>query len=400
MIESLAEHGVDPSDLVPALMATHTIKNPEFDPNAKRQAEMGVIPEIPEDVPPPPYSPASQPVPQEQAAEVPLPPSKSSTPRPPSPAPASAHKPINPFGDDEDELELTPRAPKPIREEVDDGDIGDSLPSPALGKLAIGGDESGDLGGGDIAAAIPGVASPTDLKEDHDRKLPVEGDVKSGEDAKSDEDAEKPDLLPSLPGVSTSLTNLDEHVTLDIRWTVLCDLFLVLIADSVYDARSRTYLQLISEALGFEWLDSVRFENRITDALEIQEAVGRNEQGEVIEGRRKQARNKRYAMMGLAAVGGGLVIGLSAGLLAPVIGAGLGAAFATVGITGTSGFLAGAGGAAVITTTGVVTGANIGGKGMARRTREVRTFEFRPIHNNKRVACYITMGGYVYPQSS
>jgi hypothetical protein len=98
-------------------------------------------------------------------------------------------------------------------------------------------------------------------------------------------------------------------------------------------------------------------------------------------------------MMGLAAVGGGLVIGLSAGLLAPVIGAGLGAAFATVGITGTSGFLAGAGGAAVITTTGVVTGANIGGKGMARRTREVRTFEFRPLHNNKRVACYITMGG-------
>ena len=45
--------------------------------------------------------------------------------------------------------------------------------------------------------------------------------------------------------------------------------------------------------------------------------------------------------------GGGLVIGLSAGLLAPVIGAGLGAAFTTIGITGTTGFLAGAGGAAV-----------------------------------------------------
>jgi hypothetical protein len=236
-------------------------------------------------------------------------------------------------------------------------------------------------------AVHPGGDTPT---ANAAKSLPIETDGEIEAEAPIDE---TPEQLPSLPGVSTSLTNLDEHVTLDIRWTVLCDLFLVLIADSVYDARSRTYLQLIAEALGFEWLDTVRFENRITDALEIQEAVGRNEQGEVIEGRRKKARNKRFAMMGLAAVGGGLVIGLSAGLLAPVIGAGLGAAFATVGITGTSGFLAGAGGAAVITTTGVVTGANIGGKGMARRTREVRTFEFRPLHNNKRVACYITMGG-------
>lgn len=99
--------------------------------------------------------------------------------------------------------------------------------------------------------------------------------------------------------------------------------------------------------------------------------------------------------MGLAAVGGGLVIGLSAGLLAPVIGAGLGAALGTIGITGTTGFLAGAGGAAIITTTGVVTGANIAGRGMARRTREVRTFEFKPLHNNKRVSCYITVGGFM-----
>lgn len=91
--------------------------------------------------------------------------------------------------------------------------------------------------------------------------------------------------------------------------------------------------------------------------------------------------------------GGGLVIGLSAGLMAPFIGAGLGTAFATVGITGTTGFLAGAGGAAVITTGGVLTGANIAGKGMARRTREVRIFELKPLHNDKRVNCYVTMGG-------
>lgn len=147
----------------------------------------------------------------------------------------------------------------------------------------------------------------------------------------------------------------------------------------------------------------------MTDALEIQEGAEKTEQNTIIEGRRKGAQKRRYAMMGLAAVGeskvgcscfqlmyragGGLVIGLSAGLLAPVIGAGLGAAFATVGITGTTSFLAGAGGAAMITTGGVLTGANIAGQGMARRTRDVRTFEFRPLHNNKRVSCYISVGG-------
>src|SRR5271170_2896488 len=91
--------------------------------------------------------------------------------------------------------------------------------------------------------------------------------------------------------------------------------------------------------------------------------------------------------------GGGLVIGLSAGLLAPVIGAGLGAAFTTVGITGTTGFLAGAGGAALITTTGVSTGSIIAVKGMAKRTRSVKTFEFRPLHNNQRVNLLLTVPG-------
>ncbi len=37
MIESLGEHGVLPLDLVPALMTTHTVANPEYDPEAARQ---------------------------------------------------------------------------------------------------------------------------------------------------------------------------------------------------------------------------------------------------------------------------------------------------------------------------------------------------------------------------
>jgi hypothetical protein len=99
--------------------------------------------------------------------------------------------------------------------------------------------------------------------------------------------------------------------------------------------------------------------------------------------------------MGLATVGGSLVIGLSAGLLAPVIGAGLAAGFTTIGVAGTSGFLAGAGGAAIITTTGVVSGGTIAVRAANRRTGNVKTFEYRPLHNNKRVNLIVTIAGWM-----
>lgn len=59
---------------------------------------------------------------------------------------------------------------------------------------------------------------------------------------------------------------------------------------------------------------------------------------------------------------GGAVIGLTAGLAAPFIGAGIGAALTTFGVTGAAGvgtFMASAGGVALITTGGVLTGGGI-----------------------------------------
>ncbi|KAF2099526.1 DUF726-domain-containing protein, partial [Rhizodiscina lignyota] len=188
-----------------------------------------------------------------------------------------------------------------------------------------------------------------------------------------------------------------QKIDIDLRWTVLCDLFLVLIADSIYDARSRQLLERVGSFLEVPWIDICRFEKRVTDALEVQEAADKENwnEAEHIESRRKMRRNRRLALMGLATVGGGLVIGLSAGLLAPVIGAGLAAGFTTIGVAGTSGFLAGAGGAAIVTTTGVVTGGAIGVKAANKRTGAVKTFEYRPLHNNKRTNLIISVSGWM-----
>ncbi|KAF8753796.1 hypothetical protein RHS01_06773, partial [Rhizoctonia solani] len=202
--------------------------------------------------------------------------------------------------------------------------------------------------------------------------------------------------VSTMPGVSTSLSTTDENVILDIRWTVLCDLFLILIADSVYDSRSRVLLENVATKLGLGWIDVVKFEKRVTEALEIQEGIERLEQTDVIEGRSKSAAKKRYMMMGLATLDRWRFgYWTFRWLLAPVIGLGLGAALGTVGITGTTGFLTGAGGAALITTGGVLSGSSIAGRGMAKRTRQVKTFSLLPIHNNKRVNCIIAVPGYL-----
>jgi hypothetical protein len=123
----------------------------------------------------------------------------------------------------------------------------------------------------------------------------------------------EPTSTSAVPGVSTSLSAADENVTLDIRWTVLCDLFLVLISDSVYDARSRVLLEMVAIYLGFGWLDVAKFEQRVTEALEIQEDVENMEQRAIIEGRQKSSRKRRYMMVGLATLGKYLCL-LSRGL--------------------------------------------------------------------------------------
>ena len=67
----------------------------------------------------------------------------------------------------------------------------------------------------------------------------------------------------------------------------------------------------------------------------------------------------------------------------------------TVGVTGTTAFLGGTAGAAIITTGGVLTGSGIAVNGMVKRTRQVRTFDILPLHNNKRVDCILAVPGYV-----
>jgi hypothetical protein len=237
MIESLAEHGVQPMDLVPALMTTHTVANPEYDPEeARRRAadsENKVVFSADDG--------DDESISDQTLVDQPLSPSTSnpSTPKPkdiglPNPKPNS-------------------QIPSPTHSPV----IPDTSPRPP---------------------AAPATYQTT---------------------ARVLEDTS----TSAMPGVTTTLSAADENVTLDIRWTVLCDLFLVLIADSVYDARSRVLLETVASKLGLGWIDVVKFESRVTEALEIQEDVETMENEGVIKGRQKAMKKRRYMMLGLATLG-------------------------------------------------------------------------------------------------
>lgn len=202
MIDTLALHGIQAGDLVPALMTTHTVANPEYDPaEARRQSELRdaetlkVADENTEDLSMP-------------QADIKEPESTSPSSPPPSTKPQQTTTRV---------FESASTAP--------------------------------------------------------------------------------------LPGVSTHLSAADERVTLDIRWTVLCDLFLILVADSVYDARSRVLLENVALKLGLGWLDVVKFERRVTEALDIQEEVETLESKGTIEGVKKNSKKRRYMMLGLATLG-------------------------------------------------------------------------------------------------
>lgn len=249
------------------------------------------------------------------------------------------------------------------------------------------------------------TSSPVTTTSDKGDGKPAQSPVGKniGNDDDDDDAAEPPPPYEQnqgqeLPSVRTpSQLPTTAKLDIDIRWTILCDLFLTLIADSAYDARSRVLLESVAKSLDISWLDICKFEKRVTDALEMQQEAEKENwnEDEHKENRRKLALKKRYIVMGLATVGGGLVIGLSAGLLAPVIGAGLAAGFSTIGVAGTGTFLAGAGGAAIITSGAVTSGGIIAVRAANRRTGAVKTFEYRPLHNNKRVNLIVTVSGWM-----
>ena len=188
-----------------------------------------------------------------------------------------------------------------------------------------------------------------------------------------------------------------ERLDIDVAWTIVCDLFLLFLQNSTYDSRSRTLLIKFADVLNITKMEINEFEKRVTDSLDLEQSTEDQiwNESQLMTRRRKKNKKKKMVYVGLAMVGGSLVLGLSGGLLAPVIGAGIAAGLSTIGVTGAAGFLTGVGGTATVAVTSTAWGAKIGAQGMSKRMGSVRTFEFRPLHNNRRLNLMLSVSGWM-----
>ncbi|CAO3632975.1 unnamed protein product [Cunninghamella echinulata] len=211
-----------------------------------------------------------------------------------------------------------------------------------------------------------------------------------------------------------------DQFVIDLRWTVMCDLYLICLSLENYDARSRVFIQRIANYFSLDYHQVLSFERRITDHLIQMEGAWETQSTMTASttltsltntttmvdpsqlsnkkertSRNNQRKKKRYVMIGLATIGGGLILGLSAGLMAPVIAGGLGALLTTVGVTGTSTFLGGTAGIGLITGAATLAGSRIGAVSMNKRMKSINTFEFIPVHVHHQAHCIISITGWL-----
>jgi len=247
MIESLAEHGVLAADLVPALMTTHTVRNPEYDPAAARtineepESDEEVVqdkiamPRQSQDAPLPDQDPSIAKSPLALSGTDPFGDSEEAEEAPPPPYEApkpsrrmSKKKNVNPFGDDSDlddgDISGTPSRPKkdvtaaggrsePAYPPIEEGDIANTLEDLVLGKS-----------GPDEPPSARSEQEQKSIAEERAAPMPPENTAKptnAAEVVQRGIREEGPKQSEALPGVSTALSKTDENVTLDIRWTVV-----------------------------------------------------------------------------------------------------------------------------------------------------------------------------------
>ncbi|KAJ1658386.1 hypothetical protein GGF38_004255, partial [Coemansia sp. RSA 25] len=59
----------------------------------------------------------------------------------------------------------------------------------------------------------------------------------------------------------------DQPLVIDVRATLVLDMFLLLLADDVYDSRGRYLLRCLAEALDYPWIEVMRCERRVSRQL-------------------------------------------------------------------------------------------------------------------------------------
>jgi len=205
--------------------------------------------------------------------------------------------------------------------------------------------------------------------------------------------ATAPAAAPSTVEAATAATKDYEEKDLEMEercWAAVKTVLGVCLAQGTYDARARVLLRRMVGVFGFEWIEFTVHEDELASIIRaLKESSGPLTEGSERTDNNRSQKIRKWAMIGAAGVAGGLVIGITGGLAAPVIAG----ALAGLGIGGT--FLGSAAGIAFATTFFGATGASLTGLKMARRIKGMEELEFEQLRGGDRLNVTICVSGYL-----
>ena len=183
-----------------------------------------------------------------------------------------------------------------------------------------------------------------------------------------------------FPPIETPLTSL----SLETRTAILHSSLLLLLSLEHYTAYSRTLLLRLASSLEVPVASLNHSEAKIAHGL-LEVAAAMNADAEA-KAREESSRTARRWKIGIASVAGAALVGVTGGLAAPIVAAGIGGILGGIGLGGTlaAGILGSIAGSGVLVG-GLfgAYGASLTGKMMESYTKEVSDFAFLPIRDDE-----------------
>ncbi|ODQ56366.1 DUF726-domain-containing protein [Saitoella complicata NRRL Y-17804] len=217
---------------------------------------------------------------------------------------------------------------------------------------------------------------------------------------------EHPTINPERPAPTSESTNplavqtpLTEKLSSDRPPLLIHTLLLLLLSLKSYSAYSRILLMQVAASLSpaSETIPPItEIESKVAQALTS--AAKEMSADEESKKRAEQAATSRKWKVGLATLAGGVLVGVTGGLAAPLVAAGIGSVMGGIGLgaTAAAGYLGALAGSSVLVG-GLFGGygAKMAGKMVDRYSAEIADFKFIPIHVNSKLHVTIGITGWL-----
>lgn len=175
------------------------------------------------------------------------------------------------------------------------------------------------------------------------------------------------------------------------RVPVVQDLVMFAVQGGCYDARIRVLITHVTCCLAVSVDLLEMYEESVLEYLTMEQNPVTEEEEREMSKRKRYQKIKRYTAVGLATLGGGAILGLTGGLAAPLIGAGLG----TIIGAGGAAALSSTAGVAVVGSMFGVAGAGLTGFKMQKRIGEVEEFAFDYLTDGSHLHITIAISGWL-----